>query len=456
MPVIRNLAVSVSARVTKFLAGMRKARGGLGQFAAMVAGAGLRLARFGAIAGIAAGVGLAVWMRSVMKSMDVTAKLAARINISTKALTGFQYAAEITGVGTETLNKSLGFLAKSLGEAASGTGEAKMALDAMGLSADQFLGKNPEEQVLMIADAFADLGTQEEKAFAASKLFGRGGLALVNLLDLGREGIVKLQMEAERLGITFDELAAQKIQDANDSLTRLGFLVRGVGIKLATEFAPVVTAAANQLVEMGTAGEGMGFKVVGAFRSIAVAITEVAGRLMRFRIIADILEDPFGASLEKVEAEITNMRASVDNFFAELDVKMRESHRLIAEGGGILGDATRKELTETESIAKKTLTTISSGIDVATIKAGNFRDALEKIGESLANMLLQAAQQKLLYSAFPDLFGTPSRETVVVPAVSANVINQGVQNDSGLQTVMNQIGQDNGTLQLVRQNGGMF
>lgn len=237
------------------------------------------LAWGGALTALATGGGLVLLVKSAFSTVDAMSKMSDRIGITTEKLGALQFAAEIMGASTEALNKGLLFLAKTLGEAKQGIGEGKQALDSLNLSFKDFLGKSPDEQIRILADAFGRLGTQEEKAFIASKLLGRGGLALINLLDLGRSGIDKLEKRFKQLGGGFSRVAGRMVENANDAVTELKFAFKFGGESLATLFSPFVLAAANELTDLAVSGNKWRDSMIDNAESVADAFRLVVNSI---------------------------------------------------------------------------------------------------------------------------------------------------------------------------------
>lgn len=283
MAIIRTLSLSVTANVSSFTRGLNKARKRLKSFTSFIPGANVNVGRFAAVMTAASVGALALWTKNSLEAIDAQAKLADRLGTSTESLAGLNHAANIMGSDQETLNSSMEKLAKNLGEAASGTGEAKDALERLGIPIDDILGKDPASQFGMIADKMRELGTQEEKAAAAADLFGRSGVDLLNTLDLGSEGLAKMQTEAENLGLSFDRIAAAKVENANDSLTRLKGVTSGIGNVLAIEVAPFIDSIISKTVDWATAGGGVREKVSGAIEFMLNGLGKVGDFLNLLR-----------------------------------------------------------------------------------------------------------------------------------------------------------------------------
>lgn len=232
----------------------------------------------GIAAGAAAVAGLSVMVKSQMEAIDQTAKLSRSLGISTEALVGYQHAAELSGVKQATLEKGLQRLVRSLGEAKNGTGPGAKGFAELGLSMEDVADKSPEEALGLVADKLAAQEDPAKRAAAAYAVFGRQGQELDNFLRLGSEGMREAQMEAERLGLTFSQIDAFKIEQANDAITRLKGRIVGAGRSLTVELAPFIESAANKLLGMGDDGETMGQKITGAIEWVAGAF----GKTMDF------------------------------------------------------------------------------------------------------------------------------------------------------------------------------
>jgi len=245
MATVANLNVAVTARTRKFRRGMKRSQGIVSRFAGTVARAGVKLAAFSAVSAAAGATVLGFFVRKEMKAVDATAKLSDRIGIATEKLVGLQHAAEITGAGTEVLNKGLMFQSKALGEAKQGIGEARYALDALGLKVDDIIKMSPDQAFLTIAESMKGLATQSERNYVATKLYGRAGQKLVNTLSLGSAGLREMVEESRRLYGSLTRVDARKIEQANDAIQRTKTSFRGLIRGLAVRMAPTITKVAN-------------------------------------------------------------------------------------------------------------------------------------------------------------------------------------------------------------------
>lgn len=186
----------------------------------------------------------------MLKLMDQTAKFADVIGISTEALLRLRYAAEISGVSVEALDKSFAILTRRIGEAVRGSGEAARGIEMMGVSAQKLIAMRPEQLFEEIAEAIKKQKTPAEQAALAYYMFGRQGISLIKILRLGKDELKKLGDEAESTGAVFSREMAAKAEEANDAMTRWRWAIRGLKQELAIGFAPVIESVAKGLSEL--------------------------------------------------------------------------------------------------------------------------------------------------------------------------------------------------------------
>ncbi len=186
----------------------------------------------------------------MLKLMDQTAKFADIIGISTEALLRLRYAAEISGISVEALDKSFAIMTRRIGEAARGSGEAARGIEMMGVSAQKLIAMRPEQLFEEIAEAIKKQKTPAEQAALAYYMFGRQGMNLVKMLRLGKDELKELGDEAERTGGVFSRETAAKAEEANDAMTRWRWAVRGLKQELAIGLAPAIEATADGLSEL--------------------------------------------------------------------------------------------------------------------------------------------------------------------------------------------------------------
>ena len=276
MAIIGNIAVALGLRNKGFNKGLKKSSGRLAKFAKSVKVVSAAVVTAGAVAFTAGAASITSMTKSQLASIDAIAKQADSLGLATESLAGYQHAASIAGVNAEQLGKGILRMEKNISDATNGLTTAKRAFEGLGLSAEELQSKSPEQQFETIADAFGTVTNQADRARIAQDLFGRSGVAMLNMFNNGSRGIRDAVAEAEKLGLTFNRVDAAKVEMANDAVTRLRALFTGVARTLAIQVAPFIEAAANKLVDMGVTGDGVTTKIVNGLEWVVMAGAKVA------------------------------------------------------------------------------------------------------------------------------------------------------------------------------------
>ena len=276
MAVIGTLAVSLIAKSQEFVSGVAKAREAVVDFTMAIPGMEFACSRAGHVIEALAAGELVHLLHSTAENIDKLAKLSDRLGTTTESIAGLDHAARMSGSSAEAMNAALDRLARGLGKAEEGGKAAQAALAHLGLSFEDLLGKDPAEQMRIIAEKVNALGTQEEKVAATTNLFGKSAAELVNVLARGRVGLDEMQKEAERLGITFSRVDAAKVEAAHEALTRVHEVIEGALQRTVIELAPYIEAVANKFTEWATAGGGAGKKIVDAVEFVVKALARTA------------------------------------------------------------------------------------------------------------------------------------------------------------------------------------
>lgn len=239
-----------------------------------------------AIVGAVGAGGLGLLISQSLKSIDALAKTASRIGTTTDALSKLQFAGELAGIETNTLNMAMQRFVRRTAEAADGTGEAVNAFRKLRLDAEKLQQVPLDERMKLLAEAFKELGSEEEKLAVAFKLFDSEGTAVINMLKQTGDEMDAVFKEAEQLGLVLSEETAQGVEDANDAFTRLQALFRGMVLQITAAVAPALESLFTHLKNLklealdGTDGvEGFAKAIVDKFlnavRSMIVGIAQV-------------------------------------------------------------------------------------------------------------------------------------------------------------------------------------
>ncbi len=396
MATIGSLSVSISATTKKFEKAMKKANKKIVKFSTSVQESALKVAKFGTALGGVALAGLTIMVKKQLDFIDATAKLSDRLGIATEDLQRLRFAAEITGAGTETLDKSFEQLSKRLGEASQGLGTGKDGLKALGLELNTLLGKNPAEQFKIIAEEVANLGTQEEKVAVATQLFGRSGVSLVNTLALGRKGIEELGRELDKLGGSFSRVDAARVEAANDAMHRLSVLFTSITQRVTIKLAPVIELITNRVIDFATEGEGLGKKLEPVFDIISNAIVHVINTFDQLKAVvlevAAAMAFAFGkitfdSTLKEVAINLSNMADQ-----AKWAFESGERGKAFANALDEIKKKSEEALKAAEKLNKET-NKLSAAEKAAATAALKKRNELMKEGERLTKAMRTPAEK---------------------------------------------------------------
>ena len=177
--------------------------------------------------------------------------LSQRTGIAVETLSSFKLAADKSGTSIEGFATGMKGLSRVMFEAASGGKEAKEAFIAVGVSATDDTGKlRPLDQVMLdVADRFASMADGAEKNALAMKLFGKSGMDLIPMLNLGRKGLQENIDKMQKFGaVTLEEARAG---DAfNDAMTELQAATGGLTRTIGNALIPVMTGLATKTSEI--------------------------------------------------------------------------------------------------------------------------------------------------------------------------------------------------------------
>lgn len=268
---IKNAAVK--ADFSKFSASLSKVGNDLATVTRRVAllGAGLTTAAAGASAAI---FGLA---KSSGEVADNAGKAAEKTGLQVEAYGRLEFAANMANVSSEQFVAGMSKLNKAIAEAAKSTDKAGDTIDDTGVKVTRFgantkkaadatknagtvfdrLGvkiknangtlRSSEDIVRDLAAAFAKMPDSATKSALAIELFGKSGAELLPFLNQGKQGLIDLGAEAERLGIVLTKEQAQIGDALGDSLDEVKKAAGGIRLQLGLIFAPGITALAEGL-----------------------------------------------------------------------------------------------------------------------------------------------------------------------------------------------------------------
>lgn len=261
-----RLAFDIEARLAAFEAGLAKINQATTQMAGRLEGAfsGLQ-STFAALSGVIAGGAIATLVRNFADAGDQLAKLSAKTTIAVESLSELQYAAQLSDVSNEELEKGLTKLRLELEQAAGGSKEARAAFQALGVTQQDLANLSVDQVFARLADAFAN--GRANAADLAKVLGDRNWSTFAPLLAGGAAGLREMAAEARRAGVVISTDTAKAAEAFNDNLTRLSKSLQGFGQQLA---GPLLTGL-SQMVESMTKATEQGGLLLGVLKGLGEA-----------------------------------------------------------------------------------------------------------------------------------------------------------------------------------------
>ena len=344
-----------------------------------------------------------------VQKVDDLAKTANKLGTTVETLQQLQYAADISGVSAETLNMAMQRLTRRVSEASMGFGEAKGALKELGINAAQ-LNKLPlDKKMEVLADAFDGVATDGDRVRLAMKLFDSEGVALVNTLNLGSDGLREMAAEAKSLGLSISEVDAKRFEKMQDDITRMKTAASAAATTFTTELLPVIEGiftgfsdagySANNFQSAAISAAHKVIKVYGFFldtlHNLEIAYTVLkAVALTASDVIISTLNSAMQGFISTYNtiAEFLNM-PTIDNPMAEFatDVRVAAAEARIAlrelRDEPMPSDKIQEYLDNYETAGSR-IVDINNGI-TESVKKLTFFEKMRAFGQEQQNKLAQ-------------------------------------------------------------------
>jgi hypothetical protein len=192
-------------------------------------------------------------------------KLSQKTGVGAETLSVFRKAADDTGTPLDKVDTGITKLAKSIVTFQQGGTQGAAAFKALGLSAKDFVGLSAEEKVLKVTNALGSMRDGLQKTQIAQQLMGRGGAALIPVLDtLAGEGFDRVKESAKEFGLLLDDKTATSAAAAAVSLNEIKDVGEGIATQFEAGLLPALSDAADALVS-GSVKGGDGFKKMGEY-----------------------------------------------------------------------------------------------------------------------------------------------------------------------------------------------
>ena len=183
-----------------------------------------------------------------VEQADEIATLATQYDMTTDAIQRFNYVALQTDTQAEYLYKAFVKVQGGVADLQTGVSSVStQALDQLGLSFDQFSGK--EEQFYAIIDALANMEDQAKMVSLANDIFGeRMATNLFPLIYAGTDAINEYRQEFEQMGALTEEQIT-RLAEFDNTLNELKTQYINVGLQLGNSLLPVMKEFSRVLID---------------------------------------------------------------------------------------------------------------------------------------------------------------------------------------------------------------
>ena len=189
------------------------------------------------LAGLAITSKVIAGFQALRAEVDQVQKIGLKLGETTENISRLKFVAEQSGIGFDSLTQMLTDMSRKISEAKMNTGDAVLALQKLGLSADELQEKSPYEQFMTIAKAIPLIENASEKIYILDKLFGGAGTTLQQAFSGGYDAIEKLANSTPNV-ITQD--TADRVAEFNDNIHRMSENIKSITLPVLSAFAKLV------------------------------------------------------------------------------------------------------------------------------------------------------------------------------------------------------------------------
>lgn len=195
---------------------------------------------------------LATTAIAAARSADGIRDLGQQSGLTATEVSRLKYVAEQSGTSVEGLAESTRFLNRIAYDAYKGSKEAASGFKDLGVSVTDSTGKMKSSQALLLdtVDALSKVENEQRRANLSAQLLGRGSGDLAEFIKLGRDQIVAMTHDADRLGATLDPLAADAADLFGDRVSSAKAAAGGLAQTISAPLLPRLSDLVNGLTDV--------------------------------------------------------------------------------------------------------------------------------------------------------------------------------------------------------------
>jgi len=170
------------------------------------------------------------------------------LGVNTTSVQEMGLEAKLTGGTAESLTMMMERFQLSLQHAQNVTSQQAAALKALGISAKDFIGLSPDQQMLKLSDAVSKFADGGNKTAAVMALIGRQGAQMIPVLDQGRVGLELIRQTADQIAISPQNIESwSKLEHATVTLKAA---ITGLAGTLLGPFANAMSTSVSKMADM--------------------------------------------------------------------------------------------------------------------------------------------------------------------------------------------------------------
>lgn len=436
MAVIGNIIIGMKASTGALSKGLKSAAGAVTGFGSAINAINPALLTFGGNIASSVVNPLKDMVVQAFDSIDSLGDTAAKIGTTTEALSRLQWAAQMTGSSSESLNAGLQKMNVQLAKAKAGDATSR-TLQKIGLNAEELKSMDPAAAFKEIAGGIANIENPADKAATAMQLFGKGGVDLIGTLSAGTAEIDALAAESDLLGNTIKDVDAANIGAAKDAMDKFWQAIQNVANLIAIQLAPFITDLINKFLEWSTTSINVGDIVKGAFWVVSKAIGIVMDVIHTLKLAflglqalitkgIAYLVDGFGFLAKGIQA-VANMIPGVETNFSDFfDVVGEDLHKLATEQFENLNE---QFLADPPSVGiDNWFNSINEGAKQATTAVDETKKAINSLSDEYLDMTDKVNELEASLKLQIDTWGMTSNEVEIFKLKQAGATDAMLEN----------------------------
>ena len=171
---IGGIYAELTLKDTKFQKGLKAAAAKVNKF-------GIRMAKAGAVAAGAMAAGLTAGTKKMITMGAELDHMSTQTGVAVSSLIKIGQAYKDNGKAADTAGKDINKMQRAIYEASQDPGGSMDYFAQIGLSAEELMGMNPEQQFFAIGNALLKIQNQTEQTAVAMDIFGRSGAEVLKV-----------------------------------------------------------------------------------------------------------------------------------------------------------------------------------------------------------------------------------------------------------------------------------